>query len=166
MVKIIKFIIVLITFSSLSYAEASTFTTVEGMFGCDENICEFKGIDEVDKGWMAATFSKKLPDVVNKMVEVANKKRYHWGYHTGPVAWNNFTDVSFKNSHLEEIPSILFETFSGLLKLEAVDVKLKDVNRDDFKFASSLQIQHVNIRIRNNQISTIRLLFTMPTTIC
>lgn len=146
MVKIIKFVILFITIYSLPYAEASKFTTGDGKFECDENICEFKKIDDIGSSSMYS--SKKLSDVVNNMVG-ASKGQYHYNYHTEPVAWKNFTDISFKNSHVEEIPSILFETFSGLIKFEAVDVRLKGVNRDDFKFASSLQ----HIDLSRNMIS-------------
>lgn len=140
MVKIFEFSMFLITFVSLPSAEAAT------PFTCDGKICEFNGVNEMDKAWTSTILSRSLKDVVNRMVEDDKRNVL---YDKRPVAWKNFTDVSFKNSHFEEIPSILFETLSGLIKFEAVDVQLKDVDWDTFKFASSLQ----HIDLSKNRIS-------------
>lgn len=151
MVKIIEISMFLIIFLSLLHAEAATFTTARGMFTCKENICEFNGINDMDTTWTSPLFSTKLEDVVKNMVKASENLDWHSypGFSTEPVAWKNLTDVSFKNSHFEEIPSVLFESLSGLMKFEAVNVQLKDVKRDDFKFATSLR----HLDLSRNRIS-------------
>lgn len=88
-----------------------------GNFKCNGNNCVFREIQ--------STF--ELIETLNENVvnsEVVNK----------------ITTVSFEISSFAKIPTILFENFTNLELVFASKVQLKEINRDDFKFAVNLRI--------------------------
>lgn len=134
----------------LKVAEGSALQTANRKFVCDESICEFRRIES----------AFDLSKVIANMVEAADPeqkiKGYLKGFHSEPVEWKNFTEISFKDSRSEGIPTILFEKLSGLTKFAAVGVKIHEINRDDFKFASNLQ----HLDLSRNEISYLPVRFS------
>lgn len=62
-----------------------------------------------------------------------------------------FTAMSLKNTKIEKIPENLFARFSQLQDLDAIDVQLSEINRDDFRSAGFLR----NLDLSRNNLASL-----------
>lgn len=64
---------------------------------------------------------------------------YHNGDYYSSYRWSSLTELKFVNSSLKKIPPIMFQKWSNIVKLNASEIGLVEIKRNDFEFAKNLK---------------------------
>ena len=80
--------------------------------------------------------SSELTNILTNLI--ADHTGFKYTYYNGYRYLSHFKEINCINTKLDHLPSMLFEEFSKLKILHASNIELKEIIRDDFKFAEYL----------------------------
>lgn len=136
---------VLILYLLIMFVSSAAQSIKHENFMCENSFCILENVTST------AALTSTLSSISAGLPYIESRHHYH-GNQWAKRSLNQFFIIRFQNTTLRQIPDALFEKFTALKVLEANDVKLEEMSRDDFKSARNLY----NLSLSHNIISALQ----------